>query len=65
MSNKTTTTSNSGIGFFSALTLIFVVLKLTGFTAWSWWWVISPILIHTFLVFMAIIGLVALRASKK
>jgi len=64
MSNTTTTTSN-GIGFFSALTLIFGVLKLTGVIAWSWWWVISPILIHMSLVFLAIIGLVALRASKK
>ena len=63
MSN--TTTSNNGIGFFSALTLIFIVLKLTGVIAWSWWWVISPILIHMSLVFMAVIGLVALRASKK
>jgi len=64
MSNTATTTSN-GIGFFSALTLIFGVLKLTGVIAWSWWWVISPILIHMSLVFLAIIGLVALRASKK
>ncbi len=24
------------------LGLIFVTLKLTGFIAWSWWWVTSP-----------------------
>lgn len=64
MSNKTTT-SNNGIGFFSALTLIFGTLKLTGVIAWSWWWVISPIIIHVCLVLMAILGLIALRASKK
>ena len=63
MSN--TTTSNNGIVFFSALTLIFGTLKLIGVIAWSWWWVISPMLIHVFLVILAILGLVALRAGKK
>ena len=33
------------IGFSWALTLIFIVLKLTNVIAWSWWWVLSPILI--------------------
>ena len=33
------------IGLFGALTLIFIVLKLTNVIAWSWWWVLSPILI--------------------
>jgi hypothetical protein len=27
------------------LTIIFVVLKLTKAIAWSWWWVLSPLLI--------------------
>lgn len=31
------------IGFSLALTLIFIVLKLTNVIAWSWWWVLSPI----------------------
>ena len=31
------------IGFSWALTLIFIVLKLTNVIAWSWWWVLSPI----------------------
>ena len=34
---------NSGIGFISALTLIFIVLKLTNNINWSWIWVLSPI----------------------
>ena len=34
---------NSGIGFISALTLIFIVLKLTNNISWSWIWVLSPI----------------------
>jgi hypothetical protein len=31
------------IGFTGFLTLIFIVLKITGFIAWSWWWVLSPL----------------------
>ena len=32
-----------GLGFFEALTLLFVALKLTGVIAWSWLWVFSPL----------------------
>lgn len=27
------------------LTVVFVILKLTGVIAWSWWWVWSPALL--------------------
>jgi hypothetical protein len=37
--------SGGGIGFLGLLTIVFIVLKLTGVIAWSWWWVLSPILI--------------------
>lgn len=30
-------------GFFGLLTIVFIVLKLTGVVAWSWWWVLAPI----------------------
>jgi hypothetical protein len=36
-------TQSTGIGFFGLLTIAFVVLKLTGFISWSWWWVVAPI----------------------
>lgn len=32
-------------GFPVLLTIIFIVLKICGLVAWSWWWVISPIVI--------------------
>jgi hypothetical protein len=32
-------------GFSSLLTLLFIGLKLTGYITWSWWWVMSPLLI--------------------
>lgn len=36
-------TSSGGIGFFGLLTVLFIGLKLTGYIAWSWWWVLSPL----------------------
>ena len=35
--------ATKGIGFLQALTLIFIVLKLTGYISWSWLWVLSPL----------------------
>lgn len=35
--------NSAGIGFPSLLALVFIVLKLTGFIGWSWWWVLSPL----------------------
>lgn len=34
--------NSSGIGFFTLLGLVFVVLKLTKYIDWSWWWVTLP-----------------------
>ena len=31
------------IGFLSLLALIFITLKLTGYIAWSWVWVLAPL----------------------
>ena len=34
------------LGFPSILFLVFLVLKLCGVIAWSWWWVASPLWIN-------------------
>lgn len=46
-----------GIGFCGVLAIVFIVLKLTGVIAWSWWWVLSPIWIPwvIFLVVAAVV----------
>lgn len=49
--------------FFPLLTVLFVGLKLTGFIAWSWWWVLSPVWIMFLLVF-TIYFIVFLVSSK-
>ena len=33
---------SGGISFCGLLTIAFVVLKLTGYITWSWWWVLAP-----------------------
>lgn len=47
MSKSSLNSSSNGIGFCGLLTLLFVGLKLTGCINWSWWLVLSPILIST------------------
>lgn len=42
-----------------ALTMIFVLLKVTGLISWSWLWVLSPIWL-TFLFFAAIFSVILL-----
>lgn len=37
--------SGGGIGFVGLLQIAFIVLKLLNVIKWSWWWVLSPILI--------------------
>ena len=34
--------SGGGIGFCGLLTIAFIVLKLTGFIGWNWWWILAP-----------------------
>ena len=48
-----------GLGFFEALTLLFVALKLTGVIAWSWLWVFSPLWL-TFAVAVVIAFIIVL-----
>ena len=56
---------NSGIGFISALTLIFIVLKLTNNIKWSWIWVLSPIWITViFLIVIFTIIMIGGRTKK-
>ncbi len=55
MSSKSGNTSG-GIGFCGLLCIAFIVLKLTGYIAWSWWWVLAPIWIP-WTILLAIAGL--------
>ena len=41
--DRSSSSSSGGIGAASALTILFVGLKLTGHITWEWIWVVSPI----------------------
>lgn len=55
---------NSGIGFISALTLIFIVLKLTNNISWSLVWVLSQIWI-TFVLLVIIFAIIMIAGRIK
>lgn len=64
MANNNSIHVSSG-GFASALTILFIALKLIGIIEWSWVWVLSPlwiswaialVLLIVFLIIKALIG---------
>ena len=40
---STSTETSGGIGFFGLLAIVFIVLKLTNYISWSWWYVLLPL----------------------
>jgi hypothetical protein len=53
-----TSNQSNGLGVGTILFLIFLVLKLTNFIDWSWWWVTAPLWIP--IVVIGIIGIGAI-----
>ena len=53
------------IGFGGLLFVLFLALKLTGFIAWSWWWVTAPLWIPVFLVIAVVMIAVSLGVDIK
>jgi hypothetical protein len=56
---------STGVSFGGLLTIAFIVLKLTGVIAWSWWWVLAPLWIGFLLavVLLLIAGIIAMVRS--
>ena len=65
MSN--TTKVQSSFPFLSILCLIFITLKLTGYIAWSWWWVLAPVWIpiSIIIVVFVIVGMLYVAENNK
>lgn len=53
--------NSTGLSFTTILTIIFVVLKLTENINWSWWLVLSPMIISVLLILVLILVLYILR----
>lgn len=67
------THKTGGVGYLGWLSLIFIVLKLTGYINWPWWYVLAPIwipfaivfgLLTLILVALAIVTCFSKRQSK-
>lgn len=61
MSEKT----SGGVGFFGALTLLFIALKLTGYITWSWWWVLAPMWIPIALILLFVAFVVTIENTDR
>jgi len=58
--------SSSGIGFSGLLTIVFIVLKLTGHINWSWVWVLAPLWgVIALVILMALILFPLIFLGKK
>jgi hypothetical protein len=55
--------SSNGVGIGTLLFITFLVLKLCGVIAWSWWWVTAPLWIPLLVVVIACV-IVALAARS-
>ena len=58
--------ASGGIGFTSLLLLAFIILKLTGYINWSWFWVLAPLWIPFVIAAVIIsIGLIVVAATRR
>lgn len=69
-SQREHTPRSGGIGFFGALTLIFITLKLCGIIAWTWVWVLAPLWLPLFVgllfvLLMLIVGNLAVAVAGR
>lgn len=55
----TSQNTSGGITFSGLLLVLFIGLKLTGYIAWSWWWVMAPMW-APFVVVLAVLLVVLL-----
>jgi uncharacterized membrane protein YtjA (UPF0391 family) len=63
MGNNSSNTGG-GMGLGTILFLIFLVLKLTNYIDWSWWWVSSPLWI-TAILYIVIVTVFVMFFDKR
>ena len=55
----------TGIGLDTILFVVFLVLKLTGYIDWSWWWVTAPLWIPFAICLVVIVIYVIILGIKE
>jgi energy-coupling factor transporter transmembrane protein EcfT len=63
--SESKSSSGVSIGFFGALTIAFIVLKLCNVIDWSWWWVLAPTWIPVVIAIPLIIWIAYYEAKKE
>ena len=59
--------NTGGVSFLGLLTILFIGLKLTGYIAWGWIWVLSPLWLPfsiALLIFSVVVPLVITTDKK-
>lgn len=54
MKNNNVKLDMCNLNFFSILTIVFIILKLTDVINWSWWWVLSPLWLPVIIVLASV-----------
>ena len=55
----------TGIGLDTILFVVFLILKLTGYIDWSWWWVTAPLWIPVAIGLVVIVIYVIILGIKE
>ena len=55
----------TGIGLGTILFVVFLILKLTGYIDWSWWWVTAPLWIPVVICLVVIVIYVIILGIKE
>ena len=53
-----TNARSGGIGFCGTLTVVFIVLRLTGVIDWDWWWVLAPLWVPALVALLVVVVVV-------
>ena len=53
------------MGFLTVLTLLFIALKLMNFIDWSWWWVMSPMIVDVVIMITVFLSIAFYYTKKK
>ena len=61
---KKTEIKTVGFGFFDALAILFIALKLCGVITWPWMWVLAPIWIQLIVLVIAVVVIVVIAVKK-
>ena len=55
----------TGIGLGGILFVLFLILKLTGYIDWSWWWVTAPLWIPFAIAMIFLVFILAVSVFRE